>query len=70
MKNVTMNVTDMKCDGCATAVKSGLSRVRGVHRADVSLEQKQARVVLEDEATAENLVTAVREAGYSASLAG
>lgn len=68
MENVTLNVTDMKCEGCANAVKSALSSVRGVRRADVSLEEKRARVVLEEEASADDLLAAVREAGYSPSL--
>lgn len=68
MENVTLNVTDMKCEGCANAVKSALSSVRGVRRADVSLEEKRARVVLEEEASADDLLAAVRAAGYSASL--
>lgn len=59
MKNVTVPVTDMKCEGCAWTVAAALARVKGVRRADVSLEEKRARVVMEDDTSADELIAAV-----------
>lgn len=66
MKNVTLDVEGMGCEGCASTVESALSGVEGVRRADVSLDEKEARVTAEDEVTAEDLVAVVEEAGYGA----
>lgn len=66
MKNVTLNVTGMKCDGCASNVQRALSGVQGVRRADVSLEEARADLLTEDAVGVEDLVTAVKNAGYDA----
>ncbi len=68
MKKVTLNVSGITCQGCANSVKAAVSRVAGVRRVDVSVEQKQARVVLEEAGWVDDLVSAVREAGYEASV--
>lgn len=66
MKRVTLSVQDMKCDGCAKAVQSALLALDGVHEAEVSLAQKQAHVEAADSVRLEELVSAVRRAGYKA----
>ncbi len=68
MKKVTLNVSGMTCQGCANAVQAALSDVTGVRRADVSLEQKRARLVLEDTGSVDALVAAAQRAGYEAAL--
>lgn len=68
MKNVSLRVSDMKCDGCVNAVRTAISRVEGVQRADVSLEDKMARVVADDAVQTDDLMAAVEEAGYTAKL--
>jgi len=68
MKNTVLRVSDMSCGGCANAVKSALTGVEGVLEADVSLEEKTARVVSGDTVSADDLVAAVSAAGYSASI--
>ena len=68
MKKITLSIAGMSCQGCANTVKGALAGVEGVRRADVSLEQKQARLVLEDAGSVDALVSAVQEAGYEASL--
>ncbi len=70
MKSVTLRIPDMKCDGCVSAVQSALSGMAGIHRADVSLEQKTATVEADDAVTAAELVAAVEEAGYKATVEG
>ncbi len=68
MKKITLSIAGMSCQGCANTVKGALEGVEGVRRADVSLEQTQARLVLEDAGSVDALVSAVQEAGYEASL--
>ena len=68
MKKITLSIAGMTCQGCANTVKAALVGVEGVRRADVSLEQKQAGLVLEDAGSVDDLVPAVQQAGYEASL--
>ncbi len=68
MKKITLSIAGMSCQGCANTVKGARARVEGVRRADVSFQQKQARLVLEDAGSVDDLVSAVQEAGYEASL--
>lgn len=67
MKDLSLEVSGMKCEGCAASVASALQGVAGVRRADVSLEESKARLVLEDDVRDEDLVRAVEKAGYGAS---
>lgn len=69
MKQLTLAVDGMKCEGCENAVDSALRGVEGVRRADVSHEEGRAQLVLDDEVAPEELVTAVEDAGYEASSA-
>ncbi len=68
MKNVTLSVPDMKCGGCANAVRSALSRLDSVSQAEVSLESKTVSVDLDDGSPVETLIDAIAAAGYRASL--
>lgn len=67
MKKLTLEVTGMRCEGCANAVDAALGRVDGVRRVDVSLDDGRAEVVGDEELAAADLVAAVAEAGYDAS---
>jgi copper chaperone CopZ len=67
MKKLALEVTGMKCEGCARAVDAALSRVEGVRRVDVSLADGRAEVVGDDALGDDALVAAVEEAGYGAS---
>lgn len=66
MRKLTLEVTGMKCGGCANAVRSALDRVEGVRRVEVSLDDARAELVLEDGVWEEDLVAAVEGAGYGA----
>jgi copper chaperone len=70
MKTITLNVTGMSCEGCANSVKSALSQVGGVHATEVSLDEKQAVLEVEDGVQAADLVGAVTAAGYEATVDG
>ena len=68
MKNTVLKVSDMSCGGCVNAVRSALTGVEGVQEADVSLEERTARVISNDTVSVDDLVAAVSAAGYSASI--
>jgi Cu+-exporting ATPase len=63
---VTLSISGMSCEGCASTVTRILSCVVGVARADVDFAARRASV--EGTASAEDLVNAVRAAGYDAQL--
>lgn len=69
MKQVTLNVPDMKCEGCVNAVREALDGLGDVVAVEVSLEAKQAQVEVDDGVPAERLLDAVRAAGYQATVA-
>ncbi len=70
VRSASLHVDGMFCSGCAAMVESALSRVDGVRRVSVSLEQKSAAVEYDAaRVTLERMQAAVSEAGYTASIA-
>ncbi len=61
-ETVELSIRGMTCTGCASTLTRVLSRVAGVHRAQVELGS--GRAFVEGEARAEDLVRAVEAAGY------
>lgn len=68
MKSITLKLPDMSCEGCVDAVRSALSHVDGVQEAGVSLDEKTATVLGEDDVSTDALLAAAKAAGYSASI--
>ncbi len=66
MKKITLSIAGMSCQGCANTVKAALAGVEGVRRADVSLERRRARLVLENSGSVDALVAAAQRVGYEA----
>ena len=64
-----LNVEGMSCNHCTASVKKALEALDGVKEADVSLEEKNAKVELDKEVADEALVKAVEDAGYTAKIA-
>lgn len=69
MKDVTLRVTGMHCQGCVGSVRAALEGVEGVRRAEVSLEEERATVLAEDGVEPDALAAAVESAGYEAAPA-
>lgn len=66
---VTLSVPDMNCIQCLLRVKHSLLEVDGVERVEPDLGRREASVTIDDnEASALELVEAVREAGYESSV--
>lgn len=62
---VHLNITGMTCNHCVMRAQKALQAVAGVESAEVSLEPGQA--VVTGNAAVQELITAVKEAGYEAS---
>jgi copper chaperone CopZ len=70
-ERVLIAIEGMHCGGCASGVKAMLKRTRGVVSADVSFEQKEAKVEFDSSATSrEKIVEAINNMGYKASIKG
>lgn len=64
--NVIVNVNGMNCNHCKMAVEKALNSVDGVVSAEVSLEAKNAKVVLSKDVDDNALLNVVNEAGFEA----
>lgn len=63
-----LNVEGMSCNHCVASVRKALEDLDGVREADVSLDDKKARVELDKDLADEVLVKAVEDAGFSAKI--
>jgi len=64
-KKATISIDGMSCEHCVRAVKEAVGAQSGVKSVDVSLEDKNARVVYDDEHTQlSDLESAIVEEGY------
>ena len=68
MKQLTLVVEGMMCDGCAGTVREALTEVAGVESVDVSLEEKRARVTVANGTPDAAVIGAVAAVGYEASV--
>ncbi len=68
VKMIDLRISGMSCDGCRERVTGALERVDGVQKAKVDLDRGYAEVSLDpaSETGPDELVQAVREAGYDA----
>lgn len=63
-----LNVEGMSCNHCVASVRKALEGLEGVREADVSLDDKKARVELDKDLADEALVKVVEDAGFSAKI--
>lgn len=71
MKTTVLAVKGMHCDGCARTIEALLVRLPGVRKAEASFEERQARVLHDqNEAPEADLVAAVAKGGFEASVTG
>jgi len=69
-KSTTLNVSNMTCATCPITVRQALTKVKGVTRAVVDFEKKQATVTFDDAQTnVAALVKATTDAGYPSTVA-
>jgi mercuric reductase len=70
VEDLELNIKGMTCDSCAVHVEKALESVDGVEMAEVpgGWESGRATIKVDSTVTAEALSTAVKEAGYSATV--
>jgi mercuric ion binding protein len=69
-QSTTLNVSNMTCATCPITVKQALKKVKGVTRAVVDFDKKQAVVTFDDaQTTVTALVKAATDAGYPSTVA-
>ena len=65
METVTVKIKGMTCGGCVASVERVLRALDGVKKADVSLEQGEARIeYAPDRVDVARLHSAIEDAGY------
>ncbi len=65
MKKVEIKVEGMHCEGCSKRLTKVLSNVDGVSFAEVSLEDKLAKIEYDENiATVEKLEESIEDAGF------
>lgn len=68
-QTVTLSVPGMTCAACPITVKTALSKVAGVEKAEVSFEKREAVVTFDEAKTnADALTKATANAGYPSSV--
>jgi periplasmic mercuric ion binding protein len=68
-QTIVLNIPTMDCTTCPLTIKTALLKVKGVSRAEVSYERREARVTFDDSiATVAALKKATSDAGYPALL--
>jgi mercuric ion binding protein len=68
-RTVALRIEGMTCGGCAVAARKALERLDGVSKVEVSYEKQRAVVTYDpDRVTVEQLIAAVRQLGYTATV--
>ncbi len=66
---VSLKIEGMHCGMCVSRIEKALNALKGVSEATVSLEKNRADVRYDSEMVkSEDMISAVEEAGYSASV--
>jgi copper chaperone len=69
LETVVIQIDGMTCDHCVHAIQSALEELEGISHAEVSLEEETATVSYDpDWITPEDILDAIEEEGYTASL--
>jgi copper chaperone CopZ len=65
MKTATFKIEGMRCNGCATTIKTLVEMEPGVRMVAVSFDAAEARILYDPQAIAEDrLVAAIEKPGY------
>ncbi len=64
-KKITLEITGMTCDHCAATIKKFLSTLPGIN-ADVSFQNKEAIIAINDDTSVDIIITTIETAGFKA----
>ncbi len=65
MKKIKIEISGMHCASCASNIERSLKKIPAVKNATVSLLLNTGRVECEDNISEEELIRAVKRAGYN-----
>lgn len=65
MKKIKLEISGMHCASCAANIEKSFKKISGVKNVSVSILLNTGRVECEDKITEEELVRAVKRAGYN-----
>lgn len=66
MKEIVLQVKGMMCEHCKKHVENALTKIPGVTRVEVSLKENSAKIYSTQELNHNDLINAVKDAGYEA----
>lgn len=66
MKEIVLQVKGMMCEHCKKHVENALTKIPGVTRVEVSLKENSAKIYSTQELNRNDLINAVKNAGYEA----
>ncbi len=70
MANVTLNIEGMHCGGCATGIQMITSGMDGVTSSFVDLDAKKGTIEYDEtKVKPEAMIAAIKELGYTATVA-
>lgn len=64
MTSVTLNVPDISCGHCKSAIEGAVSGLTGVETVEVTIDAKQVDVSFDDTVGLETIVDAIEGQGY------
>ncbi len=59
-----IGIEGMMCNGCANRVKNSLEQIDGVQEVEVSLENKNSVIILNDDVSNDDLKSAVEDLDF------
>ena len=65
---MTLLIPDMMCENCVKHIKEGLLSNQDVVSADVSLEKKEAAIIMDKSSDIQALIKTIEGLGYQASI--
>lgn len=68
MATINMNIEGMHCGGCATGIQMVTEQMDGVTSASVDLDGKKGTFETNDSVTPEQIIAAISELGYTATV--
>lgn len=63
-KTRPIKIDHLKCDGCATTIVKGISRIRGVLSITVNMEKQEVIVTLDEAADLKGIKRKLKNLGY------
>lgn len=68
MKKEIYDISGMSCSACASSITKAVKKLDGVREVNVNLMQNKMLVSMDEKLSSDNIIAAVKSAGYGASL--